>query len=587
MLNLEALFRSMFKSGLDSEERTLELKVGQIVKGVLLKMLSENEALFRMNGTLIRAQLETPVRPGQETWFQVQSPSNVGRIALKVLPYSTSIDGGKAVLEMIGMKFNEMNKNIVMALLENRMPVTKESISSIHQAIRHLPNEVPQDTGIKTGIIVVQRGLSPTSAVANSIAAALRSMNSWAASWDVLRQGVTKWAQSQEASINSPLRVENNTEVNVNRITPDPSGRGIPEQPLMLKSQSSAQSSTFPAIQPQNPERSTEQARVLPQGQTSDLAAKGRAAAEQETPSSPITLAKSAAPFAAVTASYATTTGAPSVPITSASFSPSLITPMQILEALDQLEETAQKVVGNYIPSDAASVESTTSHSKGDSLRQLLQSLGFIKNIDVSGNPNISTLDGQIMAQGGTAASAPPPSLETLKNMLSQLLQYQDIPASVRESAQQLLHQTMGHQIMSLPLQSDSHVQMMLQLPFFTGQGESATIYVQSRKRKGEPLSVEKCRLFFHLQMNHIGETWVDVDIHRRSVDIKVMSNHPEIEQLIVKQIDSLKGGLDQHGYQIGNVKTSTLPTKSARVETLGASTPISISDYKGVDFRI
>jgi hypothetical protein len=553
MLNMEALLRSVFGNSLDREERTLELKVGQIVKGVLLEMLSENEALFRMNGITIRAQLEAAVRPGRETWFQVQTSATSGQIALKVLPSSASMDGGKAILEMFGMKSNELNKSTVMALLENGMPVTKDSISSIQQTIRHLPHGVLQDTAIKTGIVILQRGLPAASAAANAVAAALGSADLWNTSWDALRQGLEKWILPPVPSVlqgsKKPTSPAPQFQLQTQAFTSEIQSQGLAKLASQLKL-------PFADIKP--------------------------ATTSQTMPPAPtLSISTNASPLSNTGTSSA-------IPIASAASSlqqPS-VTPVQVLEALNRLEETAQKVIGNYMPSDTVKLESTSSPTKGDYLRQWLQSLGLLRNDDMVRNPNTANLERQTTVQGGVAATGQPP-LESLKNMLAQLLQLQDVPASVREPAQQLLNQTIGHQIISLPHQSDAHVQMMLQLPFSTGQGEMATIYVQSRQRKGEPLSIEQCRLFFHLQMNHMGETWVDVDIHNRSIDVKVMSNHPELEQLVVKQVDSLKDGLNQHGYQIRNVKTSALPTKHDRAETLGENTQNFSDRYRGVDFRV
>ena len=61
----------------------LELKVGQIVKGVVLQLLSDQEALVNIGGTQVRAKLETPLKQGDVTMLQVQPESNGGQILLE------------------------------------------------------------------------------------------------------------------------------------------------------------------------------------------------------------------------------------------------------------------------------------------------------------------------------------------------------------------------------------------------------------------------------------------------------------------------------------------------------------------------
>ena len=84
-LNISGLIRSLVGDLTASESKVLELKVGQIVKGVVLQLLSDQEALINIGGMQVRAKLETPLKQGDVTMLQVQPESNGGQILLKPL----------------------------------------------------------------------------------------------------------------------------------------------------------------------------------------------------------------------------------------------------------------------------------------------------------------------------------------------------------------------------------------------------------------------------------------------------------------------------------------------------------------------
>ena len=84
-MNISGLIRSLVGDLTASDSKVLELKVGQIVKGVVLQLLSDQEALLNIGGTQVRAKLETPLKQGDVTMLQVQPESNGGQIMLNRL----------------------------------------------------------------------------------------------------------------------------------------------------------------------------------------------------------------------------------------------------------------------------------------------------------------------------------------------------------------------------------------------------------------------------------------------------------------------------------------------------------------------
>jgi hypothetical protein len=546
-MNLEAMFRSMMGRTISMSNNILELQVGQMVKGVLIKMLSENEAMFRIQGTTLHAQLETPVRPGQETWFQVHSASQSNRIVLKVVGAQGN-NSGDSLLTTLGIKPNVTNQLIVDTLMSHRMPVTPTTVSAIQHAVRQLPPSIEETVGIRTGVIAIQKQLPATPFILESIASALANPKVETASnlWNVFRTAVMEWV-GQEAENRTPSLNQTETRLPEKASIQTPAAQG--------STSSAGSQSTISVVS--NPNVSTE---VNP-GEVTPV---GRTTAQTDLSKTSILTIRSLGevlPQGHQTEDVRSN-GLPAKD----QLSQRSVTPQLLVEAFKQLDETVQRIL---VPTEAANEQSSPLiASKGEAIRQWLQTVGVAQ----------STLPDQPASRGST---------ESLKNMIVQLLQQPDVPLLVKDSAGQLLQHITGQQILSLPDQTHSHVQMFVQLPFHTGQGDSATIYIQSRKRKGEGIDPDQCRLFFHLQMKHLGETWVDANIHLKSIDIHIMSDHHEMETRVKEHILTLNSGLKEQGYEIRSFQTSPLPESNSKIPNTTEKMRAHRSDYKGVDFRI
>lgn len=193
-MNLDALFRSITGSRTYSNKPVIELKTGQLVKGMLLEMLSDQEALLRLNGAIVRAQLNASIRPGQETWFQVHSSSRAERIVLQAVSLSSSqVDQEKAILDALGVKGTETNKKLITSLLDHRLPLSKDTISSLQQTLRYLP-DWPEEIAVQAGVSLLKKTISPTPVMARSVAEVILFPQRWNELLMTLREGFAQWA---------------------------------------------------------------------------------------------------------------------------------------------------------------------------------------------------------------------------------------------------------------------------------------------------------------------------------------------------------------------------------------------------------
>ncbi|MDT2261420.1 hypothetical protein P7H06_20605 [Paenibacillus larvae] len=63
-MNISGLVRAALGDMRGSEAKTVELKTGQVVRGVVLELLDAQDAILSINGVQLRAKLETPLTQG-------------------------------------------------------------------------------------------------------------------------------------------------------------------------------------------------------------------------------------------------------------------------------------------------------------------------------------------------------------------------------------------------------------------------------------------------------------------------------------------------------------------------------------------
>jgi len=150
---------------------------------------------------------------------------------------------------------------------------------------------------------------------------------------------------------------------------------------------------------------------------------------------------------------------------------------------------------------------------------------------------------------------------ETLKSALLHLLQADDVPAAVKDSAQQALQQITGQQLM---LSSDkasmfSHITMFV--PLMNANGEqTAAVHIQSRKGSRGQIDAQNCRLVFDLRMKSLGDTMIDVQVVDRIVSLRVLNDSPFIQSLLESHREEIAAGLSNIGYQFISLKCGPYP---------------------------
>uniref|UniRef100_A0A4Y8PQ11 Hook-length control protein FliK n=3 Tax=Paenibacillus athensensis TaxID=1967502 RepID=A0A4Y8PQ11_9BACL len=203
------------------------------------------------------------------------------------------------------------------------------------------------------------------------------------------------------------------------------------------------------------------------------------------------------------------------------------------------------------------------------------------------------------LSPGDTPDDAARPAADSLKSLLLQLTSADDVPAALKDTAQQALQQVTGQQLL---LTNDkaamfSHITMFI--PFMDGSGQqSAAVHIQSRKGKRGEMDADNCRLLFDLQMKAMGSTLVDVQVVNRIVSLHVHNDHPAVAELIEGARDEVAAAMNKAGFQFLSLKCSPFPELRTAKEADAA--PGRLADgakvdprsfyqpkpYKGVDYR-
>ncbi|MUG70550.1 hypothetical protein [Paenibacillus validus] len=164
-MNISGLLRGLIGDAQVQEPKSLELKAGQVVKGMVLQTFSDQDALINISGVQVRAQLEAPLKQGEVTMLQVQPESKGGQIVLKPLQTSQVqiADGSLGeVLKSMGMSDTPENRQLLQLLHQSGVALSKETVQAFAALQARMSSDIPQENWLPTAVIAYQKGLPLT-----------------------------------------------------------------------------------------------------------------------------------------------------------------------------------------------------------------------------------------------------------------------------------------------------------------------------------------------------------------------------------------------------------------------------------------
>lgn len=614
-MNISGLIRSLVGDLTASESKVLELKVGQIIKGVVLQLLSDQEALLNIGGVQVRAKLETPLKQGDVTMLQVQPESSGGQIVLKPLTASDvhiTDDSLGELLKAFAVKDTAGNRQMVQHMQQEGVPVSKENVKAFEAVMRSMPEGVNKEEWAQAADLAYKKGLSLT----ETTVGALRQVTTGPPVGQVLEQ------------------LEQQAAVLLEQEPAHPAADTAKQVVALLKELRASAAATWPARPPEAPAAGAAAPAATQAGGSAAAAPAGSppvgagsvpaAAAVVAPPAAAAATGEGLPASAAPRAETASAAPAQPAAVPQAARSAGTASSEAQSRSAEPSPEGEPPVAGSPAPGQppakqkaAATTEARSSaphepeaDPEPNWISRMLKAVGveheahLAAKLDERSDPLIRqrpNTDDQLPNLIATASQqddSVKPAADTLKSLLLQLTASDDTPAPLKEAAQQALGQITGQQLMLTGDKSSMFAHMTLFIPFMDGTGQqSAAIHIQSRKGKRGEVDASNCRLLFDLQMKVMGNTLLDVHVVNKIVSLNIHNDHPALAPLMEESKEEITAAMHKAGYQFISLKCSPYPLPPLMKESEASKQGVSDGRvdlrelfqpkaYKGVDFR-
>ncbi|WP_139998314.1 hypothetical protein [Paenibacillus paridis] len=613
-MNISQMMRSFLGEASSTDTRAMELKSGQVVRGVVLQVMENNEALVQINGVQVRAKLEQPMQVGQSAILQVQPQSNGALVVLKpVDPGQVGLpdDSFKEWAKQLALPEQKWAVEIVKDLRKEGAILNREVSQAFQQAAAAMPAGSDVEEWMRAAAATYKRGLPMTGGTVSAMQQVMfgRSAHELIGT---LQQQLTSLISSvdqdgavPEATKSLPqaaarVQVLLAEGMELLRIAASDADNANAE-----KAGSKEASAVKVQLVPPTP---TVKAEIVPgsaanapavedgaDGQTIQQSAKTAASqpnwlgqmmkwmgVDHE-----LQLAKAFIGEAAPTTPVSTATN-----IQAAEAAPKPASAAQG-QALPQQANSSIVEVPGKEPQQAPGFTQSKPVEKDDH-QQLLRHNDQRAGIERVAAAVISMVADDIRLGDPALPSQP---AESLKSALLSLISSDQTPTAMKETAQQLVQHITGQQLLLTPERNSSvltHVTMFIPINSPDGQ-QTASVHIQTRRgRKGE-LDSSNCRLLFNLSMSTLGDTMVDVNVMDKIVSLNLWNDHPAISMLAETSRSEITSSLEKAGYQLLSLRTTPLPKagEQALSEAAAKSKPLpemsafTSNRYKGVDYRI
>jgi hypothetical protein len=230
-------------------------------------------------------------------------------------------------------------------------------------------------------------------------------------------------------------------------------------------------------------------------------------------------------------------------------------------------------VLSHVLAADFQTIDFTNGPSVAHRLKEMAKILGL-------------QLEHALINLPGDDMADFPNDLETLKPLLLKLLNEQ-IPAAIKEMAEQILNRITAQQILS---QENGPIQnLLLTLPLNLGPTQTdLTLQWSGRKTKEGKIDPDYCRVLFYLELERLEETVIDMLVQNRIIKVTVINGHgATLEEAAGQYLDILRENLGKMDYRLSGVSFVN-PVYEKERHLRGGPIPFSeAGSYSGVDIRI
>lgn len=626
-MNISQMMRSFLGEASASDTRSVELKAGQIVRGVVLQVMENNEAFVQINGIQVRAKLESRMHTGQSAMLQVQPNKNGGAlVTLRLIePGDVGLpeDTFKEWARQLALPEQKWAVDIVKDLRKEGVILNREVAKAFQQAAALMPSGPVAEQWMRASAAVFKRGLPMTPAAIGALHQVmfgrgthelLDTLQKQLASMTDNIAGGKEKAVTQAAERLKSL-LDEGAELLRTAFKAAEASNANGGSGKMRGAAAGAGAQVF--IPAGTPNAAAD--RAPEPGVLRAFPAQGKAENEGTQQSPLIGDSKSSEPVEA-----------------EANWIGKMMKWLGVEHEHQLLKipqsTTPSRTEGGQESGQVAGGESATGRSPGGPSSAAAGTGAGSLPADIGNAASPAGAAAHVPASSAETGEQPlsrpaehrnerlqadaafqPPAVidhlrepdpagsarqESLKSALLSLIAAEDTPPALKDTAQQLVQQITGQQLLLTPERNNSmltHVTLFIPLRSQDGD-QSATVHIQTRRgRKGE-LDADNCRLLFNLSMRTLGETMVDVHVTDKIVSLNLWNDHPAIAALAESSRHEISASLQQAGYQLLSLRTTPLqrPGEQAAEPAAGsaAQQPPELSDfassrYKGVDFRI
>ncbi|MTW86650.1 hypothetical protein F3157_13415 [Virgibacillus dakarensis] len=564
------------------------LRQGQIIQGKVLHLYPNNKAQIQIGTQKMIAQLEASLTIGETYHFQVQATDDI--IRLKVLGdkvKSNMTDNVMNLLKQLGLKATKQNKALIQILMTEKIPFDKEQITKAFQLIDNTENKIPARQVIKE-IIATKLPLTDsifqalytksTSGFSERINALLLQLKQdtnmalqqlslierlTALTDGTNRQNVLVKHIITEVNRNSPTffqfaKAAGFLDTTVNFATWKAEWTGFEKQYNNGKGLSLPfhldDGSILRMLEQSNSRRFGKVVQPFLQKWTDAI----HQALQKNKPLTQNEFTVLKQEINEIVLPSLTDKQARHIKQPVQNNPESLRTFLSFLTAAstDQLDPKLELLLTNMIRNRYV----TLSNPREQFLTQIRQVLQFT-GLDY---------ENQLVTKDQTM---------TVKAMLLQLLHNSD--GITHERAQQLLHFINGLQLNSVH-ESANFIQASLLLPGEKlGLNQDLQLEFAGKKTETGEISADYCRVLFYLDLAHLNETVIDMNVQKRSVAITIYNDHSALNAQTNALKPMLKAGLEKLDYHLSTVSVKPLSQKEK------AKANSSFYSTQGVDFRI
>ncbi|WP_253297987.1 hypothetical protein [Paenibacillus sp. MSJ-34] len=620
-VNIGQMMRGLLGETKAAEGKQLELRSGQVVRGVVMQVSDDGqEALLNINGVQVRAKIEAPLTPGQTTWLQVQPESMNGLIVMKPLelsPYFPVAEHSLAeLLKSFGLPDQKWARDLVQQMQMNGIALTKQNIDALKPIAAQQPQGIADGEWFQAAAVALKRGLPLTQETVRALHQALfgKPLHQLLTALQTALSEAAAASGGGSRDTAALLQPGASVPPQAGEAAPAPAPRGGQAAPLAAGA-GAAQGANAPAVTAAGARATAtpqllaqaaaalqELAAALPHAAETALPARGgapggaagmaaapdaaaRAAQQPVSPQPPAAAAEQQAAPAPAPQAAAATNAAAAQPDQASPWIGRMLKLLGVEHeqlAWKQIDGSASKAsiqpqpqAMSHTPAAAAARESAAEPFKADVQTQ-------------TPLPNINAMP---TATSGAAIH------DSLKSVLLQLAQAEDAPPALRETAQQIVQQITGQQLLMTGDRAAHFAHVSLFIPFQDADGgQTATVHIQARTSKRGELDANNCRLWFDLDMHTLGRTIADVHVVDKIVSLKLHNDNPWLGPLVEEHRLEIAQSLEGAGYQLLSLATAPVPHTPHAEEAQAADPPFVLQSkaaaysppsYKGVDVRV